>query len=146
MNTLKRLKSLICCKQVDVTYLHNVISENSAEGNEKLHVFLQDGGNPNTCFTVVKKRNKKRKTPILRHAFNSNNFSAVEMLYDFGANPNFKKKEKYPVLVFTLIPIENMEKAVLKESKDICSITGTFHNLPLACTPSPHQGRTQPKI
>ena len=110
MNALKHLKSLICCKQVDVTYLHNVIIENTEEGNEKLRVFLQDEGNPNTCFTVVEKRNKKRKTTLLRHAFNSNNFSAVEMLCDFGANPNLKKNEKYPVLVIALIPIENMKK------------------------------------
>ena len=113
MSLLGRLESNETSEQVDAkaaVNLYDVISENTEEGNEKLRVFLQDGGDPNACITTVKEGNEKKITPILIHAFKSCNFSAVEMLCTFGANPNLTENEEYPVLALALFSFENLKR------------------------------------
>ena len=80
-------------------YLHDVICENSEEDNEKLRIFLENGGDPNT---TVKIGIKKKNSPLILHALRRENYAAVKILCEFGANVNLKHDEKYPVLVRAL--------------------------------------------
>ena len=81
-------------------YLHDVICENSEEDNEKLRIFLENGGDPNT---TVKVGIKKKNSPLILHALRRGNYAAVKMLCEFGANVNLKHDEEYPVLVRALL-------------------------------------------
>ena len=78
-------------------FLFNVISKNTNDANRKLRRFLQNGGNPN--FKLIVNNGFKS---ILTYALCSGNFEATKILCEFGANPNLKHDDQYPVLVLLL--------------------------------------------
>ena len=83
---------------VDIINLYEVTSTNTTDAHAELRLFLQNGGDPNS--TVISENGFRS---ILSHALKNNNFEAVKMLCEFGANPNFKHDDEFPVLVQVLL-------------------------------------------
>ena len=98
MNCIKCIISKINSENADNTFnLRNAIGKNTKDGNEKLLMFLQNGGDPNTTVKIGEKTHS-----LVSHAFESDNFEAIKLLCKFGVNPNFKHDKEYPVLVNVL--------------------------------------------